>query len=193
MSEVLAEARFDRKLRTYLLIQNLAVMVATVVGILAAPVWVPLAFRWSRRYWETLSCSLTPRSVVVRKGVVFRQETTIPLDRIQDVSIRHGPLLDWLGLSTIRIETAAVKSSGSSGINLTGVVDTAAFRDRILARREAAAQGLEEGAAGARLDVAPAREASSSSRVEALPPADAAVLTDIRDTLRRIEALLARE
>lgn len=193
MSEVLAEARFDRKLRTYLLLQNLGVMVSTVVGILAAPVWVPLAFRWSRRYWETLSCSLTPRSVVVSKGVVFRQETTIPLDRIQDVSIRHGPVLDWLGLSTIRIETAAMKSAGSTGINLTGVVDTAAFRDRILAQREAVAQGLEKGAAAARLDVAPAREASSSSRVEALPQADAAVLTDIRDTLRRIEAVLARE
>lgn len=193
MSEVLAEARFDRKLRTYLLLQNLGVMVSTVVGILAAPIWVPLAFRWSRRYWETLSCSLTPRSVVVGKGVVFRQETTIPLDRIQDVSIRYGPVLDWLGLSTIRIETAAMKSAGSTGINLTGVVDTAAFRDRILAQREAVAQGLEKGAAAARLDVAPAREASSSSRVEALPQADAAVLTDIRDTLRRIEAVLARE
>lgn len=191
----LAEARFDDKLRTYLFLQGALICVATVVGILALPFWVLLGGRWARRYWEHLACTLTDRALVVKKGIWFRSENTVPLDRIQDVSIRHGPFLDWLGLATMRVDTAGAGAAGQGSINLTGVVDTVGFRDRVLEARDRSAgyrdDGEVEEEGGSPVT---ARSGDETGRPGPGASADAtAVLTDIRDSLVRIEGLLARD
>ena len=207
---VLVEATFDTKLKTYMVLQGVVGFTATIVGIVALPFWLVLGTRWGRRYFEHLSCTLTDRARVVRKGVWFRSESTVPLDRIQDVAIRHGPILDRLGLATIRVETAGMGSGQGSGINLTGVVDTAGFRDRVLEARDRAAgfADEEEGAAAlggvgrAALTEDTAREGDATRGAPSRTPAASgtlggseeatAVLVEIRDSLARIEELLGR-
>ena len=124
------------------------------------------------------------QALVLKKGVWFRSETTVPLDRIQDVSVRHGPLLDRLGIATMKVETAGAGAGGTTGIDLTGVVDTPAFRDRVLEARDRAAGWLDEGDEPPA--VAPAAEPARLAGSEGAAP----LLREIRDGLARIESLL---
>lgn len=173
-SPVLAEAQFDPKLRTYLYLTSLWWLAISVIGLVLVPVWLFAGLWWSRRYLEALSCVLTERALVIKKGVLFRSEKTIPLDSIQDVALHEGPLLRRLGLAQIKVETAGQSAAqGSSEGALVGVVDSVAFRDRILEQRDHVAG---HGPTPKR----PAPEATSAE-----------LLVDIRDSLRRIERHLA--
>lgn len=173
----IVEARFSPKLKVYFWVSGALILIATVAGILLLPFWVFVGGWWASRYHASLSCRLTDRSVVIGKGVFFKQELTIPLDKIQDVSIHEGPLLGALGLLQLRIETAGQRSAatGKSEADLIGVMDARTMRDRILEQRDRLA---ERGFA------APAPVAG-----EAGAGADG-VLGEIRDALLRIEARL---
>lgn len=106
-------------------------------------------------------------------------EKNIPLDKIQDLTVHEGPILRWLGLASLKVETAG--SSGGQGkadASLPGIVDPLAFRDAVLERRN--------------LVVGVAPEPSSRSSGEPLTAGDHEVLVAIRDTLHRIEQLLQR-
>ena len=169
-SPVLLRGTFSQKLRIYLFCYCAGVIAATVVGILVLPIWLVIGPFWIKRYHAALRCEVTDRNVVIGKGLLFRRELTIPLDKIQDISIREGPLLSAFGLLQLRIETAGQSSSpgGKSDADLIGLLDARALRDRILEQRDALAVP----------DAAPL-------------DSDRQVLVDIRDALFRIEAQLA--
>lgn len=57
---VLATARFDSKLRTYLFMSVVLAFVVSIIGIVLLPLVIPFALLWSRRYFDALSCTLTP-------------------------------------------------------------------------------------------------------------------------------------
>lgn len=139
---VLYEGRFSPKLKAYMLLWSTLLLVATIAGIVLLPFWAVLGTIWTRRYFESLDCILTERAVLVRRGVFFRNEMSIPLDKIQDISLREGPLLRYLGLAKLRIETAGqnVNASGSSEADLVGLMDVREVRDRILAQRDLVAE-----------------------------------------------------
>lgn len=165
MPDVLAT--FDPKLKVYLVLQVGLVMCASIVGILTLPLWAVAGPFWANLYFPSIEARLGERSLVYRHGVWFRQEMNIPLDKIQDVSLHHGPILDALGLATLKVETAGGGQQGSSA-TLIGVRDAAAFRAQIIARRDAITLG------------------------HVPPPADSELLREIRDSLLRIEAALRR-
>ncbi|QZX99361.1 PH domain-containing protein [Halobaculum rubrum] len=75
-----------------------------------APLAIPAAFlvgagaalaRWYRFEYETL-----PDRLVVRSGVISRQDREIPLHRVQNVDVRRSVIQRTLGLSTVTVETA---------------------------------------------------------------------------------------
>ncbi len=174
--DVRAEARFDPKLKTYFFLYGVWVLTISVVGLIVLPFWLALGYLWARRYYESLACLLTERSLVVKKGVLFRTEKTIPLDKIQDFSLKEGPLLRKLGLAKLDIETAGGGSSqGNAEAALVGVMDVYAFRDRVLTQRDAV-QAHHRRTPGPALPEHGGAPASSEQ-----------VLSDIRDTLQRIE------
>ena len=163
-------ARFDEKLQLYLVLQVAGAMCATVFGVILLPIWLVAGPMWAARYFKSIEARVTERSLEVRAGVWFRRETSVPLEKIQDLSLLHGPLLNALGLATLRIDTAGgAATPGASAAELIGIIDAARFRDEVLARRDAlVAKGPS----------APA-------------PAVDPTLLEIRDALLRIEGLLA--
>jgi membrane protein YdbS with pleckstrin-like domain len=169
---ILLKGEFSPKLRIYMLAYVGATMAATVVGIPLLPFWLVLGPLYIRRYFAALRCDLTERTVVIGRGVLFRREMTIPIDKIQDISIREGPLLSAFGILQLRIETAGQtqSSTGKSDADLIGLVNARAVRDRILEQRDALA-----------LPDATPRPVD----------AQAALLTEVRDALLRIEARMA--
>jgi putative membrane protein len=120
--------------------------------------------------------------LVVERGVLFTVQKTIPLQRIQDLTVRGGPLLRALGLEMMSIETAGQSQpQGGSDARLLGVVDLRGFRRKVLEQCRAvdAVMPAEGGAPP------PARGGPE-------PVEGPAVLVEIRDTLKRIEELLSR-
>ena len=79
-----------------------------------------------------MECKLTDQTLELKKGYLFRIEKTIPLDKIQDLTLREGPLLRALGICMLDIETAGQSSpQGSSDAKIIGIKDTKEFRDRV--------------------------------------------------------------
>ena len=171
-------ARFNAKLSTYLFWYGLLMLLASVVGILLIPFWVLGLGQWyARRYISSLECELTERYLRFQKGVLYQVEKTIPLDNIQDLTFKEGPLLRYFELSVLEIETASQAAQGQNDMKLIGIDDAAAFRDRVITQRERITGRDEE---------APRRPsgddgALESARVEQL-------LVEIRDALRAMAA-----
>src|SRR5690606_21290621 len=125
-------------LKTYLLLTYTATLIFSIIAIPLLPFWAFIGPWWVRRHFAALGCVLTARSVVVRKGVFFRKEVAIPLDKIQDVSLRDGPILRRFGLVSLRIETAgqSTTATGTSEADLVGLTDARDFREQTLALRD---------------------------------------------------------
>ncbi|MFQ5552073.1 MAG: PH domain-containing protein, partial [Gemmatimonadales bacterium] len=135
--QLLESARFDPKLRTYWFLQVVLIFVATIAGIALLPIWMLGWGQWYvRRTYEALQCELHERSLVVRRGIFFKVEKTIPLDKIQDLTVREGPLLRALGLRSLKIETAGQGTPGQSEADLVGIVDPLEFRNRVMDQKD---------------------------------------------------------
>lgn len=170
--ELLTAARFEDKLRTYWYLQGVLIFVATVAGIAILPLWLLGWGRWYvRRSFEALKCELHERTLVVKRGIFFTVEKTIPLDKIQDLTVKEGPLLRMLGLRSLKIETAGQGTPGAAEANLVGIVDPLDFRDEVLRQRDSMS------ALPAPL---PSKDDEAGDTTE--------LLTEIRDLLRQIAA-----
>ena len=170
--QLLTSARFDDKLKTYWYLQIGLICVATVVGIVILPIWLLGWGQWYvRRSFEALKCEMHERTLVVKRGIFFRVEKTIPLDKIQDLTVKEGPLLRWLGLRSLKIETAGQGTPGSSEADLIGIVDPLDFRDQVLRQRDSMS-----GVPVSR----PVTDEEPSGTIE--------LLTEIRDLLSQIAA-----
>jgi putative membrane protein len=88
---LLAWLRDDQRLFGFMLIMAPVVLSVT------------LGLSWLR--WRAVTYEVLPDQVVLRRGVVRRTRRSIPLERIQDVSIKQGPLSRLLRLAQVTIET----------------------------------------------------------------------------------------
>jgi len=174
--QVLLEAKFDRKVCVYWLLSGTLMMVVCIVTIPLIPIWLAVGMMVTGRYLEHMSCTLTPRTLIVRKGWLNRIEKTIPLEKITDLALKQGPIMRAMNLEALSVETAG--SSGGVGgalVTMIGIVNTMGFRDRVLAQRDLMSERLPSAMV----------EAASVS-----PDDGQKVLHDIRDSLRRIERIL---
>ena len=176
---VLRQATFNPKLRTYWLLTGAFVLTVSIVGIPLLIFWFPIGYALTGRYMERLRCVLTEKNLHVARGVLVRQQKTVPLDKITDLAMSHGPIMRHLGLRGLSVETAGQSGPGSL-IKLVGIEGTEEFRAAVLAQRE------RVGAAGGAPSAPPAAAAAASDAAVA----SGELLTEIRDALLRIEKRL---
>ncbi len=172
---VLAEATFNRKVRSYWLLSGSLLCVVTIVGIPLLPIWLLFGHYFTERYLQHMSCVLTDRSLKVSRGIFVRQEKTVPLDKITDLGLVEGPIMRHYDLQAISIETAGQSGAGAL-VRLVGIENTRGFRDRVLKQRD---QVVTSGGEAAQ----PVLAAQAQTD-------DTAVLVEIRDALLRIEKRL---
>jgi putative membrane protein len=122
---------------------------------------------------DNWSCSLTTRSLHVKKGVLNKIEKTVPLEKITDLQMSQGWIMRRFDLRTIAVETAGQSGPGSL-ISLMGIKDTERFRRDVLDQRDR--MGGE---------TASAPTASDDGRTDP-------VLIEIRDSLKETTQLLER-
>ena len=169
---VLLEAEFDRRVIKYGRLAVSLLLVVTVAGIPLIPFWLIWSLSYLPRAYDRFSARLTPSSLEVTRGVYFRSDSTIPLDRITDVRLHDDPLMRMYGLQGLKVETAGQSGTTSAEGNLVGVVDAAAFRDAVLRQREI----LQEGGSTASV-AAPSSQSSGNE-----------LLVEIRDLLQSIDS-----
>ena len=180
---IIRDAQFNPRVRSYWLLGGTLGLAATIVGIVLVPVWI-IAGRWiTGRYLDRMSCTLTERTLKVRKGLLVRVEKTVPLDKITDLGLVQGPIMRYFDVEAISIETAGQSGTGPL-VRLAGIVDARGFRDAVLRQRDLiAAEATDE-----RTRTMPVMTGTPTVGAGA-----EALLADIRDTLRRIESRLAKD
>ena len=169
---ILYEASFNPKIKSYILWYGVLICILTVVMIPVIPIWLIIASFYLNRYFKRLECELTTRSLRFKKGYIFHTERTIPLDKIQDLTFKEGPLLKYFGLSILRIETAGSSAQGGPDLSLIGIVDAFDFRSMVLDQRDKVTDNQGPGSS----------TEEKESSVE--------ILKEIRDSLKRIEGKL---
>ena len=158
---------FDRKIIVYWWIMANLGLLVTVVGIIAMIVWIPFGWIVHKKQFEHMSGALTDRSINMRMGWQFKKQQNIPLDKLTDVSIHEGPILNAFGVVRMQFETA-----GAAPFILTGVKNSDQFRDLVLQQRDS-------------LVSAPQQSAPSDDSND--------VLVEIRDILQQINANISNE
>ena len=69
------------------------------------------------KQFQNTSCQLTERGIKIRKGWIFKAQQNIPLDKLTDISIHEGPILNIFGIVRISIETAGATPFTLVGLN----------------------------------------------------------------------------
>ncbi|MEO1128674.1 MAG: PH domain-containing protein [Planctomycetota bacterium] len=167
---ILREASFENATR-YHVVKNAIALTCTVIFIPLLVVVLPIIAIVMNIYYSRISCTLTHRALVVKRGVLNRVEQTIPLDRITDLAVSQGPIMRLCEVEGLMVETAGQSGTGQSLVHLIGIRDAREFRDAVMQQREA----LRGGA------TTPIAEPNASGDD---------VLLEIRDTLVRIEGVL---
>lgn len=168
-SKILQKAEFNPRIKKYLLVYGSLILTVTIVGILFLPIFWIAGPMIIRKYFDRLSAELTTRALRFEKGVLFHVERTIPLDKIQDLTFKEGPLLKYFGLSILKVETAGGSGQGQADLTLIGIQGAAEFRQKVLDQRD---------------DVTDNKYQSSTSDEN---ESTIAILKEIRDSLQSIE------
>lgn len=136
---ILNEATFNPKVKTYIFFVILFYLIVTIIGWLILPFWIFGLGQWlSNKFFNTLRCQLTTKNLRFSKGLVFHIEKTVPLENIQDLSFYGGPVLRSFGLTLIRIETAGGGGSHHNNniMSMIGINEAEKFKLEILNQRE---------------------------------------------------------
>jgi len=129
--------------------------------------------------YRTLRYRFDGEGVWRRQGLLWRSEVNITYRRIQDIHLTNGLLQRWFGLATVSIQTAA--GSASPAIEIEGVLEAEALRDFLYTKMRGVRDHAAEHGASVSTRATPSAMGHGGGD-EAL-----ALLTDIRDALRRLE------
>jgi len=159
--------RPDERLLTYYFIVSLLTLLA-----------FPVTFLVLYIKYRTLRYRFDEEGAWRRQGLLWRTEVNVAYRRIQDIQLTNGLIQRWLGLATVSIQTAA--GSATPEVTIEGVLEAEALRDFLYTKMRGVRDGVSSVHA---VGPTPSRDpASGAAGDEAL-----ALLTEIRDSLRRLE------
>lgn len=142
--------------------------IALCTGPFAPFVFLPLLFTY-----QTLKYQFDDSGVTMSWGILFRRETYLTYQRIQDIHLTRNILQRWMGLATVSIQTA----SGSSApeMSIEGLLEAEHLRDYLYAKMRGAKGGDDS------IETRESMAAEASEPDEALE-----LLREIRDALRHL-------
>lgn len=180
--QVLLDATFSPNAVRYYVVNAVIAMTLGIVTIPFMIIALPIVYLVQKTLYRHIRCTLTTRSLKVRKGVFNIKERTIPLDKITDLALEQGPVMRWLKIEKISVETAG-QTSPFTQASVVGIENGREFRDAVLRQRDIVTEHKRDDAGAP--PFAPPR-ADTDERI-------LQTLTDIRDSLRRIEDRVGRE
>ena len=129
-----------------------SVVLSILYGLVALPAIVLQYLRFSYR--------ITPQQIVIQKGVLRRQNRSIPIERIQNIQIQQNLVARLIGLAKVTIETAG-SSATEGSLEYVGLSDAHEIRQAVRSFQHRSTDDAE--------DVAPPPEAADSETLFAMP------------------------
>lgn len=138
-----------RLLATAIVLIPLAVALIVLAVLTHPAVWATLLVPAGLMIWlgwliprqvKALNWALTEDTLFVRKGIMFRSLTSVPLGRLQYVDLEEGPIARWLGMARVKLYTA----SASTDATIPGIPKAEAdwLRQNISQRGQSQLEGL---------------------------------------------------
>jgi putative membrane protein len=118
---------------------DLARAVPIAVAVLAVPALIGAAAKYALYRWRVDADEL-----LLRSGVLNRQNRVIPLARVQNVEVRQSLMQRVFGVAELRVETAGTGQQAEAVLSVLGVAEAQAARTELLARRRAQAPAVAE-------------------------------------------------
>ncbi len=178
---VLWEAEFNPSVKKYWLMAPVVLFTCLIVTIPIAILYYIIASFFVDRYLANMSCTLTERTLDIKKGIWNKTESTIPLEKITDLQMFQGPIMRYFDLHGFKVETAGQSSTaGGALVNIVGIVDTIGFRKAVLAQRDR----LHD------RDTSTTPRATGNDPVAASGGEQVELMREMRDMLARIETHL---
>lgn len=81
--------------------------IAMSITILVILFWLLSIFLMPYLTWKNWRYAIDENEIDLKRGVIFKTRTLIPLSRVQHVDTRQGPLLGSYNLASVTISTAA--------------------------------------------------------------------------------------
>lgn len=131
----IASAEFDKNVKKYWLVFWILMPLVIFVFIPLIPIVIVLVLLISQKLLDAMSAELFERKLVVKRGMWFKVEKSIPLEKITDVGLTQGPLMRFFKLYRLDFETAGQSSQGAL-VSMIGIVDAIEFRETILAQKD---------------------------------------------------------
>lgn len=159
--------RPDPQLLTYYL------AVSALTGPFAPLTFLPLYLKY-----RTLEYRFDDSGIAMSWGILFRRETYLTYQRIQDIHLTRNIIQRWMGLASVSLQTAA--GSATPEMTIEGVLAAEPLRDFLYGRMRGAKGVAADTASGTHPNVA----SGSANRSDELLH----LLQDIRDDLRTLAA-----
>jgi len=92
---------------------------------------------WVRLYYVSMWYELRDDEMSWKRGVWFRRTGIVPYNRITNLDVIQGPVMRWLGISTLSIQTAGYSGQAVPEIRIEGIEHADDLREliRSLVRR----------------------------------------------------------
>ncbi|PKG33901.1 PH domain-containing protein [Methanoregula sp.] len=153
------------------------------MAVLAGLLFIVVLFIvWTRLYYATMEYELHDDELRWRRGVWFRTTGIVPYNRITNLDLRQGPVMRWLGISTISVQTAGYSGQAVPEIRIEAIEHAEELRE-ILRGYVRACSGRSDGT-GTGASVPPVAES---------PVATTGTSILILDELRKIRMLLEQQ
>jgi putative membrane protein len=176
--KVILKASFNPKVKTYWMLLSVIFSTIFIISIPLMPFALLITFLVSSAVLKAMSAELLERKLVVKRGVWFKIEKSIPLEKITDVGMMQGPLMRMFGLYRLDFETAGQSGPGAL-VSMIGINQAEEFRERILQQKD-----LLQGKAVA--------TESSTEKANADGVSDLQ-FAELLKSVQRIEALLEKQ
>jgi membrane protein YdbS with pleckstrin-like domain len=88
-----------------------------------------LFIAWTKLYYDTMFYELHADELRWRRGVWFRTTGIVPYNRITNLDLRQGPVMRWLGISTISVQTAGYSGQAVPEIRIEAIEHAEELRE----------------------------------------------------------------
>jgi membrane protein YdbS with pleckstrin-like domain len=86
---------------------------------------------WVGMYYDSMSYELREDEINWKRGVWFQTTGIVPYNRIVNLDLRQGPLMRFLGISTLAIQTAGYSGQAVPEIKIEGIGHAEELRELI--------------------------------------------------------------
>ena len=135
---------------------------------------------WTKLYYQSMWYELHDDEMRWRRGVWFRTTGIVPYNRITNLDLKQGPVMRWLNISTLSIQTAGYSGQAVPEIRIEAIEHAEELRELIRTLVRQSGSGIHNNGTGTN---APVQSATGSFSTNLL----------ILDELKKIRLLLAQK